>query len=296
MKKLIITTFSLLFFFTSYAQEKKNPSFEEVLSLKSYNSPVISPDGQHVLFSQRITDWKENRYDNEIFLSKNGGEPFQITQTIKGSSFGFEWSPDGKWISFLANRGNKTQIFVMRVEGGEAFPITFEKQNIQNYAWSPDGKQIAFRMAEDKKKATDKRESRFGKFEVDDQEYSLSGLWLIDFDPNQRNPSEIPCYDEKEDKPDYDCIEHPKAVALIDSVDFTVTNFQWSPNGKYIAFGFRPDPLINTSVKSDIGLFDMATKSFKTLIANPSTDGLAAWSPDSKEILYTTSLDNTTSY
>ncbi len=42
------------------------PSFEEVLSLKSAGSPIISPEGDHVLFTVTQTDWENNRYDTEI--------------------------------------------------------------------------------------------------------------------------------------------------------------------------------------------------------------------------------------
>ena len=74
---------------------QKNPSFEEVISLRSAGSPQISPDGKHVAFTVTSTDWKANGYDSEIWLSKNGGEPFQLTRTPGGSSSSPKWSPDG---------------------------------------------------------------------------------------------------------------------------------------------------------------------------------------------------------
>ncbi len=294
--KASIFTILLLFIFSQplFSQEKKNPSFEEVMSLRSAGTPVISPDGQHLLFSVGTTDWENNRFDREIWISKNGGTPFQLTNTPDGSSSNYQWSPDGKWISFTANRGDKNQIYVMRTEGGEAFPITQSKEGINGYEWSPDGKQIAFTQVRPEEKADKERKERYGSFSVEDQEYRMTELWLIDFKPDMRSPSELPCH-EKDSTQTFDCIKWPEPKALIDSVDFTVGGFQWSPDGKKIAFNHQPDPLINSFFKSDISILDVASKKITPFVSNPSGDGLIDWSPDGQSILYTSSLDNTTS-
>ena len=108
-------TLLLLSSFTTIlsAQVLKVPSFEEVLSLKSAGNPIISPDGKHVLYSVNSTDWKNNRYDSEIWLSQNGGTPFQLTRTEKGSSSGYVWAPNSDWILFRANRDGSTQLWAI---------------------------------------------------------------------------------------------------------------------------------------------------------------------------------------
>ena len=96
------------------------PSFEAVLSLKAIGSPALSPDGRLVAFTVRTTDWKENRYDSEIWLSRDGATPIQLTRTTKGGSSSPRWSPDGRWIGFLADRGEKQQVpLTVAIEGGE---------------------------------------------------------------------------------------------------------------------------------------------------------------------------------
>lgn len=295
MKTSIFTIILLVFFSqTLFSQEKKNPSFEEVMSLRSAGTPVISPDGRHVLFSVNTTDWENNRFDSEIWISKNGDTPFQLTNTLKGSSSNYQWSPDGNWISFTASREDKTQIYVLRAEGGEAFPVTQSKEGVSGYEWSPDGKQIAFTQLRPEDKSEKSRKERYGSFEVEDQEYRMTELWLIDFKPDMRSTSELPCYD-KDSTRTYDCIKWPEPQALIDSVEFTIRGFQWSPDGKKIAFNHQPDPLINSFFKSDISILDVASKEITPFVSNPSSDGLADWSPDGQSILYTSSVDNTTS-
>lgn len=147
-----------------------NPSFEEVISLRRPGAPVISPDGKHVLFTMRSTDWQNNRYDTEIWLSKDGQTPFQLTNTPDGPSYSPQWSPDGQWITFLAKRGEKTQLHVIRLAGGEARAISDAKEGVNSYELSPDGRRVAFNMSQPDGKVDKSRKERYGAYEVDDEE------------------------------------------------------------------------------------------------------------------------------
>jgi Tol biopolymer transport system component len=53
------------------------------------------------------------------------------------------WSPDGRQIAFVSNRGGEFQIWVIRPDGSDLRPLTAEGRNTDP-AWSPDGKTIAF--------------------------------------------------------------------------------------------------------------------------------------------------------
>lgn len=287
-----------LLLFSTYGlfSQKIVPAFEEVIALQRPSNTIISPDGKHIAYTVSATDWENNRFDSEIWLSKDGQTPFQLTRTKDGSSSSAQWSPDGEYLAFKAKRGDKTQIHAIRVAGGEAFPITQEKGNIGGYEWSPNGKQLAFTMSPDKEKGDKKRKDRYGAFAVDDQEFNLSWLYLIEFDPNNINLAFLPCYDKKDSTAQrWDCQTLPEATALIDSVDYTLQNFQWSPDGTAIAFSHTPDPLINSFFNADISVINIADKKVRTLVANPSADFLADWSPDGQSILYSSDLANRTS-
>ena len=271
------------------------PSFEQVLSLRSAGTPVISPDGNHVLLTVTQTDWKNNRYDTEIWISKDRKKPFQLTNNPEGNSGNPKWSPDGKWIAFTSSRGNKNQIHVIYTEGGEAFPVTREKNDVRVLEWSPDGTSIAFTVLEDSEKEDKKREDRYGSYAVEDEEYKLAKLMVIDFDPEYLEFFPLPCYEKDSLKKEQLCQKWPEPEKLIDSVDYTITSFEWSPDGKMIVFNHQPDPLINSSFKSDISILYTDTKEIFTLVANSGSDRFIEWSPDSKSILYSSDVDNTTS-
>jgi dipeptidyl aminopeptidase/acylaminoacyl peptidase len=290
MKTFLLLT---LFAYCSLAFAQHVPTFEEVISLRSVGGVTISPDGRNTAFTVTSTDWNDNRFDTEIWLSKEGKKPFQLTNTTKANSSGTSFSPDGQWIAFLADRGSKTQIHVMRVDGGEARAITKEDEAISSFEWHPSGtKFILLKSEKDKNKD---REKKYGAYETDDKDYNKSQLWTLEFKPDLLDPSELPCYETADSlKVKAGCIEIPRPARLTDG-KYTVSNFSISPDGKSVAFVHQPDASINSSIHSDISIIDLYDNKISTVVANPSSDNFEDWSPDSKEILYTTSLTDTTS-
>lgn len=292
MKRILI----LLFAFSAIQNfAQRVPTFEEVISLRSVGGVTLSADGKHVAYTVQTTDWNDNRFDTEIWLSKNGSPPFQLTNTTKNSSTNPAFSPDGQWIAFVADRGNKNQIYVMRLEGGEARVVTNEEEGVSAFEWHPSGNSIIFLKAEKEDKSKKEREKRYGGFEADDKEFTLSHLWQVDFVPDMIDPSERPCYETLDSlKVKSGCIELPKAQRITEG-KFTVTSFITSPDGNKIAFSHQPNPLINSFLKSDISTVTLSDKKITPLVTNPSSDGLEDWSPDSKEILFTSNLSDTLS-
>ena len=100
------------------------PTFEEVISLRSVGGVQLSADGKTMVYTVQTTDWNENRYDTEIWLFHERGKPFQLTNNVKNASTNPLFSPDGQWLAFLSDRGNKNQIYALRLNGGEARAVT----------------------------------------------------------------------------------------------------------------------------------------------------------------------------
>jgi dipeptidyl aminopeptidase/acylaminoacyl peptidase len=259
-------------------------SFHKWLSIAQAGAAVLSPDGANIAYTVTTTDWKENSYHTEIWLSSQNHPPFQLTHNPKNSSNSPRWSPDSKWIAFLSDRGDKTQIYLISPEGGEAFPLTKEDEGITAFTWSPDGREIAFIRPEADSKSLKAIKDHYGAFGEEGKDYKLSHLWLIHFSIDSMTDPAI--HD--------DTAALPTPVRLT-SGDFTVTDLRWSPAGNLIAYNRQPDPYIPSSIHAAIDLLDPNTRKVTTTIADPAGDQLIAWNPEGSSLLYSSALSDTTS-
>ena len=136
----------------SIAQDKRPVTFEDILAHKTVGSAVIAPNGESVLYT--VTAWEEQDEGGKMAsvshvwrVSAGGGDAVQLTYGDKGERAP-RWSPDGRYISFVAARGEgedvKPQLWLMHTAGGEARELTETKEGVLEYAWSPDSATIAF--------------------------------------------------------------------------------------------------------------------------------------------------------
>ncbi|HLX65750.1 MAG TPA: hypothetical protein VKR41_02105, partial [Puia sp.] len=288
MNKQILFFALLLQVASTQAQAQTAPSqpsisFHNWLSIAQAGGAVLSPDGANIAYTVTTTDWKENGYHTEIWLSRQNQPPFQLTHNSKSSS-SLRWSPDSKWIAFLSDRGDKTQIYLISAEGGEAFPLTKEDEGISSFAWSPDGRQIAFIRPEADSKTFKNIKDRYGSFGEEGKDFKLSHLWLVRFSIDSLTDPVL--------QPDSNALPTPTRLT---SGNFTVTDLRWSPAGNGIAYNRQPDPYIPSSIHAAIDVLDPNTHKITTTIADPAGDQLIAWSPDGNSLLYTSPLTDTTS-
>ena len=170
------------------AQQVPGPSFRQVLELRSVGSPAIAPDGRSVAYTVRSANWADNRYDSEVWLWREGRGAIQLTRTPKGGSSSPAWSPDGRWIGFLADRGDGRQLYLISPDGGEALKLTWRKGGVSDFAWAPDSRRVALLIQDQETGADKTREKLYGDYAVEDHEYRQSHLWVMDVDPTRWSP------------------------------------------------------------------------------------------------------------
>ncbi|MCH7783174.1 PD40 domain-containing protein [candidate division KSB1 bacterium] len=140
-----LIVFSLVFIKQGFAQEQtKRPlTVDDFFKIKSVSNPRVSPEGEWVAFTVTETDLEKDKSETRVWMIPTaGGEA--IPMTAKGNSASSpRWSPDGKYLSFLASRNEgKTQVWALNRNGGEAQQITSVKQGVGGYSWSPDGSRL----------------------------------------------------------------------------------------------------------------------------------------------------------
>ncbi len=120
---------------------------DELITAEDYYSLKKAVDIQvsekHVAWVEKLPDKNNKTYKSNIFvLNKSNGSIRQYTNSDKDSHPRF--SPEGNRIAFLSSRSDKSQIYMIELDGGEATALTAIKSGVVGFAWSPDGEKIAF--------------------------------------------------------------------------------------------------------------------------------------------------------
>ena len=240
------------------------PTADQLISLKRAGSPAISPDGKLVAYTVREANWDENAYETEIWIADVAGVANRQLTNGKKSSGSPKWSPDGARLAFTSDRSDKQQIWLIRPSFGEAEQLTREDEGVGSFAWSPDGKQIAFTMTDPKPEAWKDREKKYGEFEAVDEDQRLTHLWVID-------------------------VESKKTKRLTKG-SFTIGSFDWSPDGKAIAFDHTVNADPSNGGTADISIVTVADATIRPLVTQAGPDNRPLWSPDATKIAFSSAM------
>jgi dipeptidyl aminopeptidase/acylaminoacyl peptidase len=139
---------SLLLAATSvFAQGKAPITHETVWLMKRVGAPVLSPDGRRAVVPVTEPSYDPALQATDLWLvsTEAGKAPKRLTNTKAGES-GVAWSPDGSRIAFAAKRegDEASQIYILPLDGGEAWRLTKVATGASGPVWRPDGKAILY--------------------------------------------------------------------------------------------------------------------------------------------------------
>jgi dipeptidyl aminopeptidase/acylaminoacyl peptidase len=149
MKHKLILLVAILFIAAqTFAQNKKPVVASDLMKIATTNQIQISPDASKavvVVNRKAVKNENEYSYTRHLYLLDLTGkeEPRQLTFSDKHDGAP-QWSPDGKQIAFVRTDGERSQIWVLPLAGGEAHVITKSEYGASSPRWSPDGKKMLY--------------------------------------------------------------------------------------------------------------------------------------------------------
>jgi dipeptidyl aminopeptidase/acylaminoacyl peptidase len=121
-------------------------SIHDMLAMDRISEPQLSPDGQQIVFTLRVTDLEANKGLRDLWRIGVDGSGLQRLTTDPAGDSNPRWTPDGSAILFLSSRSGTNQVWRIPAKGGDAEQISELPLDVTSMQLSPDGKRIAVSM------------------------------------------------------------------------------------------------------------------------------------------------------
>jgi len=269
---------------TAQVAERRPLALSDLAKQRGVGDPQVSPDGRWIAYTVSTIDAEKDKRDTDVWMiGWDGVDRVRLTSLADSSESKPRWSPDGRYLAFLAKRGDDdekklgSQVWLLDRRGGEAVKLTSVKGGVSSYAWSPDGKRLVL--------------------VVDDFDPSSDPEKKEGWKRKTAPPIVIDRYHFKEDSDGYlgslrthlqiFDIESRKAEVLT-SGSWSETNASWSPDGRLIAFVSNREQDPDRADNSDIYVIEpkAGAQPRKLTTFSGADHGVPAWSPDSQSIAY----------
>ncbi len=268
-QSLVIFAAIASFALAGFGQTAWSPEMQ--VKTRAVGSPRISPDSKRVVYTinEAVMTADKSEFVTQVWMATvDGKENYQATFGDK-SSTNPKWSPDGNSIAFTSNRkDNKSNLYVLRLLGGEAEPMTDVKSGVGEFEWSPDGKFIAYTMTDPKAEDEEKNDKGRNDFRWIDENIKLARLYVIPVVKDANGKRE------------------PKKLT---AENRHVTGFDWSPDSSRIVVSHVKSPVANDWPSADVAIVEVATARLTPFASTIAAETSPAYSPDGKWIAITVS-------
>jgi dipeptidyl aminopeptidase/acylaminoacyl peptidase len=273
---VVITTSLTLCAVYAGAAPKRGLEVEDFDRLAAVDGVVCSRDGGEIAYTVEQSDADSDERKTAVWMVDSDGKHDRRLTEPKESAANPKFSPDGRYISYVAARAGdaKPQIYLLDLGGGEPQAVTGVDGDIADYAWSPDARTLVVSMSAGEGGAKTPppividrlhfKEDVAGYLTAKDRKQ----LYLVD-------------------------VSTPELTPLTLDKRFDDTLPAWSPDGKMVAFFSTRDSDPDRTGKLELYLLDMGSRGAPRKLAEffaPNKPALA-WTPDGTRIVYTSGLE-----
>ena len=261
--------------------QQRHITVDDLFELENVGTPVVSPEGDWIAYTVSRTSLENERSYTRIYMvSADGGDPIPLTAGKK-SAGSPAWSPDGRYFTFTASRDEgETQVWAIDRRGGEAFPLTSVEQGISGYLWSPDGARLLLTIRDaEEEEGVEKPNAPQDPWVVDRLQFKRDGAGYL----TGNRMTHLYVYELE-----------TETLRQLTTGRWNESLGVWSPDGERIAFVSNRTEEPDGNANSDIWIvpsdLDEPTESPQRLTTNEGSDGSPAWSPDGRQIAYSTGI------
>jgi len=241
-----------------------------VNELPYLGSPVIAPDGSHVVYIHSAVDPATGWPHPHLWIAALDGSDARRLTWSEASDHTPTWSPDGTTIAFIRSslRGNEIALLDL-AHGGDPRIVTTHTVAISHLAWSPDGTTLLYtaRIDPENPDEVPADPSAAPKVLVTTRlDYKQDGVGFVGDARMQLVTVEV--------------VTGERTQQTHAAIDHLAPS--WSPDGSHIAF----TTTTHQGYLAKLGILDLASGEITTFGREGYTISQVRWTPDGEALIF----------